>query len=155
MLTQYVSQIEIRIYQPFFLGDIPVYGDSRLHLGKPLLVDMREVVLVDAYGRHAFPPKEEILLDERAEFLVVCAEAERQHPSLDVAFDFFVQLPELLRVVVARGNVPVEVVLVEYVDDVVVGQESDFLGVESADEFRGQVIIERACLSYGQDELYE
>lgn len=87
--------------------------------------------------------------------LVVCAEAERQHPSLDVASDFFVQLPELLRVVVARGNVPVEVVLVEYVDDVVVGQESDFLGVESADEFRGQVIIERACLSYGQDELYE
>ena len=56
---------------------------------------------------------------------------------------------------VAGGHLPVEVVLVEYVDDRIEVYECNFFGIERSEEGWRQVMVKRACLADGKYQLYE
>ena len=127
----------------------------RQHGLAPLAVDVGEVVLVDLDARDVGAAGPEVRLDERAQFGLVRLEVEEKRLRGDGLLGEGVELGELLRLVVAGGHVPVEVVLGEDVEDGVVGQEGDLLRVERAEEERRTLRVERAGAADGEDQLHE
>ena len=51
--------------------------------------------------------------------------------------------------------IPVEVVLIEYINDFVVRNECNLLGIESGEETWRKVFVEGSCFSDGENELDE
>ena len=97
----------------------------------------------------------ERLADEGVEFDGVLVEAEDAEVRVEQRADALQDEAELAGRLVRRGDVPVEVVLVEEVDDFVVWDEGDLLAVEGAEEGRREVLVEGAGLAEGEDELGE
>ena len=139
VLGEYVGQIEVGIDDAFPFGHIPVDGDGGLHLGVPLLVDVYEVRLVDAYLAAGAAPSQEVVPDEMDELLGIALVVVGHQSRVQRVAQQLVQLLELFCLVVRRAAGPVEVVLCQHAEDSRIGQEGYFLCIEGSEEHGRQV----------------
>ena len=86
---------------------------------------------------------------------LVLREVEFKGGGFKDADDALVEIAELACLVVRWGNVPVEVVLVERLYHLRIGNERDPRGVEGGKVLRREVPIEGAFLADGENELDE
>ena len=148
VLGEEVGEEEVGIEEAAPLGVLPVDGDGGLHVARPLLVDEDEVVARDGQRRGlAVRALSERLADKCVEFNGVLVEAEEAEIRFKERTDAVEDETELAGVGIGRRDVPVEVVLVEDVDDLVIGDEGDLLAVEGAKEGRGKMLVECAGLA--------
>ena len=133
-----VGKEEVRIDDAVFLGGGPVRHEDRGHYRlAPTLVDVREVVLGDLNGLAARSTSVEIGLDESTEFRLVLREIEFKRGGFKDADEALVEVAELARLVVGRGDVPVEVVLIEDIYHLRIGDERNPRGVEGGKVLQG------------------
>ncbi len=108
---------------------------------------------IQAFGGAA--ARGDVLADKLPQFLLVAHHVVDEHVALQGFAHEGVELTELLRAVVARRDVPVEVVLVEHLLDAVVRDEGHAGAVEGGKVLRRQETVEGAGLADGEDELHE
>ena len=65
------------------------------------------------------------------------------------------ELVEFLGVVVARRDIPVEIILVENFLNAVVFDERKFFCIESSDVLGGQIVLKGALFANGQKQLHK
>ena len=116
---------------------------------------MGKVVLVDEDLRDIAAAGLEVGLDELAQIIRILREPEQEPVLINDALCKPVKLLELLGLVVARRDRPVEVVFAEDVQDDVVGEEGDLLRVKRPEEVRREVLVGGMLAANRQDELDE
>lgn len=132
----------------------PVGGDGGLYLFNPTLEDEEVVVACDGHAV-GLAAVTEVLFDELVQGFLVLFEIEGGDVVVQCAFEHCLELLELLGLVVARGNVPVEIVLVENAYYMMKLDEGNLLGIESTEEHRRHVLFVGVCLADGYNELNE
>ena len=155
VLREDVGQVEVGVDDAGLLGFVPVDVDGGFYADEPLQVDVREVVLVDAYLSAAYAAAQEVVADEVDELLGVTLVVVGHQSRVQRVAQQLVQLPELLGLVIRRPAGPVEVVLRQHAEDGAVGQEGYLLGVEGSEEHGRQVRVLRSLAAQRHDELYE
>ena len=156
-----ISQIEIRIKQSVLLGIIPINCDRRHYLFAPFLIYVREVIIGNTHALHAVASANKVTFYKTLQIFLIIEEIE----EIDVLVLFaclgqlflnhFLELFELFGLMVRGRNRPVEVVLREHFHHCAKGDKGYFLRVKSAEEFRRQVLIERALAANRKDQLDE
>ena len=67
--------------------------------------------------------------------------------------EHFLQLLKLFRLVVAWGDVPIKIVLVENAHNVVKLDKGNFLGIESTEEHRWHMLLMSVSFTNGNNKL--
>ena len=137
-LRKYVGKKEVGIDDTFFLRLFPVDDNGRLYLDEPFLVYHGKIVFVDSRLHHFLLPHLEVRADETAQVFFVLFIVEQGYFAAQLVVQQVIQIVELARLVVGRGDIPVEVVLIEHLHHVVKLDEGYLLLVECAEESRRQ-----------------
>ena len=155
VLREDVGEVEVGVDDARPLGGFPVDVDGGLDRVEPFEVDVGEVVLVDADVLRPELAADEVLADEMRQLLGILLIVVHLQPMVQRVGEEGFELSELLGAMVGGGDVPVEVVLPQYVEDGVVGQEGNLRRVEGTEECGRQHPVLRPFLTEGEDELDE
>ena len=154
-----IRQIEICIQKTVLLGIIPINGDRRHYLFAPFLVYVREIIIGNTHALHAVASANKVTFYKTLQILLVIEEIE----EIDVLVLFsrfgqlllhhFFELFKLFGFMVRGCNRPVKIILREDFHYCAKRNKSYLLRVKRTEEFRRQVLIERALTTYRKYQL--
>ena len=149
-----VGQVEIVIENIDFLELIPVYVNDGFYGFEPTQVDGNKIIFIDFYFART-AGLGNVVFNKNLEFFFVFLVVKGVRVFRECCLDSVLNQQKLPRLVVARRDVPVEIVLIKQVLHVAVGHKSNFFKIESTQKSGRQGFIERPRLANGQDQLHK
>ena len=148
-----IRKKEIGVKNSLFLGAVPIYGNGRLHVANPFLIDKNKIVSRNSECCGSCASENKVPADERSQFRSIFVETENNHLSVKKRMNTGEEKTELARCRIRRGDIPVKIVLVEQIHQFVIGDKGNLFGIKSSEKWRRKMIVESSRLAQREDKL--